>query len=475
LQITLTEKGGEAITRHISRPFYVGFVRRDPSLLLHIDSRTAFSPGEVLVGEVELGSKGHGIEEHSVLRIGFVTESEKMHEIVVAPARDLLKGPVQFHWVVPSLETDVLLDRAGRIHASLSEGKNEISVADSERFRIADLDVKIDIDSLRVPTRATPGGKISGWLRIRRSTELGDPSQLAISLRYPSEREVVVSRQSVKQSRNLSLAFGPLAIPEEVSSEDIDRITIIARISYAGREMDQKSADIRITPVAEANLVDMRFVGVQGFLEPGITTHSALEIAAARDYSGQCDLIVEMESAVGSEKLLEKSIDITPNDEKLFPLEFSMPLASEMSTAYLKAMARCGDRIHEIQEKLKVKAIERPILAVKYRIIDEFGNEIPGLVPRVTSVSFIIHAKFGEVKPGNYSLRFQVMSRRDIVGEFDLSVEELMQDGGVAEIIWKTPLVDMVAAFYVRSILLESGHELPDRALEQEEKQFTVY
>ena len=44
-----------------------------------------------------------------------------------------------------------------------------------------------------------------------------------------------------------------------------------------------------------------------------------------------------------------------------------------------------------------------------------------------------------------------------------------------AEIPWTTPNVDVVSGFYLEALVEQKGQILPDRAVNQTQKQFTVY
>ncbi|MHA2192790.1 MAG: hypothetical protein ACXAAR_05125 [Candidatus Thorarchaeota archaeon] len=146
-----------------------------------------------------------------------------------------------------------------------------------------------------------------------------------------------------------------------------------------------------------------------------------------------------------------------------------------MSTAHLKAIVKCGRLTMERKERFKVKAIESPVFDVDFWIRKRSGEEIPGLVARLTKVE--LGAKICGLKEGMTDLGviLRVMSRREIVKQFQASLSD--PETGEKEITfqWTTPPVDMVTGYYLDAVITQDGKTLPDRAVRQDRKQFTVY
>jgi hypothetical protein len=356
----------------------------------------------------------------------------------------------------------------------VDKGK-EVTSTETARFRIDRLGVMLNIDSLRAPDTAHIGGKVAGWLRVRRNTELGGPAGLIISLKFPDEDEQVILEQGVKQSKNLSLAFGPVTIPEPKGRKKPSSITLTAKLTYDSTVIDQRSTEIALSDGPKGHIASMSFAGVPAFVLPDEEIRPVLHVTNITGKKLKYDIGIELESVGGTDKLLKSSRTLEPGQSKILPITLRVPLSAEMSTAHLKAIAKSGRLTMERKERFKVKAIESPVFDVDFWIRKKSGEDIPGLVARLTKVD--LGAKVCGLKEGmrNLEIILRVMSRREIVKQYKASLSGA--DAGEKEIIfqWTTPPVDMVTGFYLDAIITQDGKPLPERAVRQDRKQFTVY
>ena len=70
-------------------------------------------------------------------------------------------------------------------------------------------------------------------------------------------------------------------------------------------------------------------------------------------------------------------------------------------------------------------------------------------------------------------LHLRVMSRRDIVKEFELPLSSDSEN--IVTVKWLTPPIDVVTGYYIDAMISQDDHQLPRRAIEVIRKQFTVY
>ncbi|MFW9850407.1 MAG: hypothetical protein ACFFF4_14840, partial [Candidatus Thorarchaeota archaeon] len=104
--------------------------------------------------------------------------------------------------------------------------------------------------------------------------------------------------------------------------------------------------------------------------------------------------------------------------------------------------------------------------------------EVPGLVPRVTPVKLIVIGNASTAALDDVKILLRVMSRRKVVKLFEIKITDMKRrdDGDFeAELPWTTPSVDVVSGFYLEALVEQKGQILPDRAISQTQKQFTVY
>jgi len=473
LQIKLLNEEGYEIAEGTSKPFYVGFVRRGPQVIIESELKNSYTPGEYLSGSVVVSDKNKDIAPSSRLIVEYVADSGEIIEIVDLSSDEFLKNEISFRWRVPQIETGGQSNRVGKIRARVMMRGKEIASSESDRFNIEYITTRVNLDSLRVPKRSHIGGKISGWIRIRRNTEQGDPAFLTITMVFPNDEEYVVFRQAVKQSKNLSLAFGPITVPAPKTADTPKSITLTATLSYAGLEMDKRSAEIDLVGGPSADIAKIDFIGLPGFVLPDQKVEVTARLESNLVKSSDCELTIELESISGNSILLERDIDLEIGKPKMIPVSLRIPLGSEMSTAHLRAMLRCGGQSCGNSQRFKIKAIENPFFKVGFSVLNETGEEIPGLVARLSSVDIVTKIESTRQGMENLKLHLRIMSRREIVKEFELPISEDTEN--VLRVKWLTPPIDVVTGFYVDAVISQYGHQLPRRALDVTRKQFTVY
>jgi len=474
LRIGLEDEQGNEMARAISKPFYVGFVRKEPQLVLDADLRTVYNPGDLIMGEVELFSQGREFGDAAELVVEFLADSGRTREISKIGISEVLDKSATFTWRVPQLDVD-LENRSGLIRASIVERNDRITSVESSRFQIDQLGVMLNIDSLRSPDSSHIGGRISGWLRVRRNTEYGDPGTLTMSLVFPDGEEQVMVTQSVKQGRNLSLAYESIIIPKPTNMKDPSSVTLVAKLSYNGTLLDQRSAEIALARGPEAEIAKIAFAGVPTFVVPDQDINPTVQITNTTGKTLDYELTAELQSIGGPETLLTRQVRLKPEESKMFPVPFRVPLGAEMSTAHLRAIVRHADLTSEKKERLRVKAIESPLFSVDFSIQRETGEDIPGLVSRLTPVEITVHITSPREGMRDLSVLVRVMSRREVTKQFQLPFPDSSAKTNDLKIRWITPAVDVVSGYYVEALILQGEKTLPDRAVKQDRKQFTVY
>ena len=473
LQMRLLNEEGDEIAEGASKPFYVGFVRRGPQVIIESELKSSYTPGEYLFGSIVVSDKNKDIAPSSRLIVEYYSDSGESIEIVDLPSNEFLENAVSFQWRVPQIEMGGQSDRVGRIRARVLMRGKEVTSSESDRFNIEHITTRVNLDSLRVPKRSHIGGKISGWLRIRRNTEQGDPAFLTMTLVFPDGEEHVVLRQAVKQSKNLSLAFGPITIPAPKTADPPKSITLTAALSYAGLEMDKRSAEIDLVGGPSADIAKIDFIGLPSFVLPDQMVQVTAQLESNLTKSAECELTIELESIGGNTILLQREIEFEIGKTKMIPVPVRIPLGAEMSTAHLKAILRCGSQSCGHSQRFKVKAIENPFFKIGFSVRNEAGEEVPGLVARLSPVDIVTRIESVREGMENLKLHLRIMSRRDIVKEYELPIGT--DSESVLRIKWMTPPIDVVTGYYVDAIISQDGHQLPRRALDVTKKQFTVY
>ncbi len=475
LQLRLFNMDGTEIAEALSKPFYIGFVKRGPQVFLVAELKNEYKLGEILSGEVQITNLSRRVGRDARLFLEFNSDSGRTYLIEEFLSEEFATGTVSFHWKIPEMPMESSADRVGILKASLREKGRVISSTESDRLRIEQTTTKVNIDSIRVPKRSHIGGKVSGWLRIRRNTEVGEPAVLNMSFVFPDGDEHHVLSQPVKQSKNLSLAFGPIVIPAPRVNTNHKSVTLIASMSYTGLEVDRRSIEIDLVGGPLQDFAQIKFVGLPNFTTPDELVQPTIQVSINVETRQSCTLQVELESIGGNMDLLNQDLDLEPGKERLFPIPFRIPLSAEMSTAHLRATLRCGERSYEKKERFKIKAIEEPVFKIGFSVRNESGDEIPGLVARLSSVEIIATIESLRENIDDLSLRIRVMSRRDVVKEYEIPFPSINSKTSIIKVKWITPPIDMVTAYYIDAAVLQSGRPLPARAVELVKRQFTVY
>ena len=475
LKLSLINQDGTEIAEAMSKPFYVGFVKRGPQVVLNAELKSTYKLGDLVSGEIIVSNLGRRVGSDVRLSLEFKSDSGRTQLIEEFLKEEFAKGPVSFQWKIPAFQVESPADRVGILKVSLMSKGQSLAASESDRLRIEQVTTKVNIDSLRAPQRAHVGGKVSGWLRIRRNTETGDPAVLDMSFVFPDGDEHHVLSQPVKQSKNLSIAFGPIVVPAPRVDADHRTVTLVATLSYAGVEVDKRSTEIDLMGGPHLDIAQIDFVGIPNFTAPDDLIQPTIRVASNIEKKRSCILTVELESVGGNRDLITQELDLDPGQERLFPVPVRVPLSAEMSTAHIRATLRCGDRTYEKKHRFKIKAIEEPLFKVGFSILNESGEEIPGLVARLSSVEIVATVESVREKINDLSLSIRVMSRRDIIKEFEIPLPDPDAKTNVIKVKWVTPPIDVVTGYYVDAIILQSGRPLPSRAVDLARRQFTVY
>jgi hypothetical protein len=475
LQLRLLNQDGTEIAEAVSKPFYIGFVKRGPQVILNTELKSGYKLGDLISGDILVSNLGKKVGSDARVFLEFKSDSGRTYLIEEFLKEEFLAGSVGFHWKIPTMSVESSADRVGVLKAFLKEKGQVVASVESERLRIEQVTARVNIDSLRVPQRSHIGGKISGWLRIRRNTEAGDPAILKVSFVYPDGDEHQVLSQSVKQSKNLSIAFGPIVIPAPRVNANHRIVTLVATLSYAGIEVDRRSTDVSLLGGPKMDIAQIDFIGLPNFTAPDELIQPTIQVKSNVEKQRSCVLTVELESIGGNRNLLSQELDLDPGKERLFPIPVRIPLSAEMSTAHLRATLRCGDSSYEKKQRFKIKAIETPLFKIGFSVRNESGEEIPGLVARLSPVEIVTSIECIRERIEDLSLSIRIMSRRDIIKEFEVPLPDPNAKTNTIRITWLTPPIDVVTGYYIDAIVLQSGRPLPTRAVELTKRQFTVY
>ncbi|MCK5389249.1 MAG: hypothetical protein KAJ36_02085, partial [Candidatus Thorarchaeota archaeon] len=151
LQMKLLNKEGFEIAEGTSKPFYVGFVRRGPQVVIESELKNSYIPGEYLSGIVIVSDKNKAIEATARLIVEYCTDSGQVIEIENLTAEEFLEKEVSFQWRIPQIEVGSQSYRVGKIKARVMMRGKEITASESDRFSIEHVTTKVNLDSLRVP------------------------------------------------------------------------------------------------------------------------------------------------------------------------------------------------------------------------------------------------------------------------------------------------------------------------------------
>jgi hypothetical protein len=473
LRGTIKSELGEELAIQTSRPFFVGFAGWKPQLDLYLGESKLWHPGDLLQGEVYIRNNS-SVSADTQLVVSFIDNFGREMEIVRARATDYLSDPFVFQWRVQISSSSDSEELGGRIRAALLDDSSLVDQVESEPLRISQPIVRASIDSFRIPEKSRIGGKVSGWLRIRRNTELGQSAHLKILLRFEGGEEHILVQQAVRQSRNLSIAYGPLVIPRPRGVPNPKVATFEAQLSYGGSVLDTKQAQIILADVVDESFATIGYLKMQRFVEPGDQIETVLQVQGIQDQLATCSLSVTFDTVAGKEVLLEQETELS-SEVKMYPLSFRVPLSAEMSTGTLFVSLKCSDREQVSDKRFKIKAIDKPLYHVSYTIKNESGNEVPGLAPRGEPLNITTQVKSESSYNPDIRVLLRIMNRRTIVKEVSMSWADDDSDVFQETVKWEPPSVEIVTAYYLQVIILERERPLPGRAVDQREKQFTVY
>ncbi|TFG33976.1 hypothetical protein EU527_05830 [Candidatus Thorarchaeota archaeon] len=473
LQMKLINQDGIEIAETRSKPFYIGFVRKGPQIIIEPNLKTNYLSGELISGTVIVNDRSKSINKSARLSINFVSDSGKIISIDEILYEDFIGIEYGFHWRVPQITFENQADRYGIIRAEIMYRGEVVASASSDRFTIEYLTIRVNIDSLRVPQQSHIGGRISGWLRIRRNTEQGDPAFLTMSFVFPDGERHVVFRQTVRQNKNLSLSFGPLVIPAPKTSETPKTVTLISELSYADKLMDRRSVVIDLFGGPSVDIASIDFIGLPNFVLPDQALLFTARILGNSEKTIECILSIELESVYGNTKIMDRQVALTSTKPKMIPVSFRVPLGAEMSTAHLTATLQCGTQSCSHSQRFKIKAIETPFFKVHFSIKNESGEEIPGLVARLTPVEIVANVESIREGMEKLMLTLRVVSKREIVKEYLIPLSS--EKNNSISIKWLTPPIDVVTGYYLDAEISQDSRLLPNRAFDVIRKQFTIY
>jgi hypothetical protein len=475
LRIDLVDEAGTLVSTSTSRPFYVGFANQGPLILLRTNARSVHASGDLVHGEVELKGRGGILPKEARLVIAFLSDSGAVLGIGECNASQLLRDTYRFDWTVPHVESEETADRSGAIVAQLLNQGEEMSRAESARIRIALLNIRMSIDSLRAPERSIVGEAVSGWLRIERNTDLGDPATLVMKLQFPNGEEHHVVEQSIKPNKNLSVAYGPIVIPKPTAMSNPKLVTLVAELRYGGTLLDRMTTDINLTASPRDETIALAISGVPRFAAPDELVRLAVVIGNNSLSDVECQLVAKLDSVVGTNEILNQDLELSSQQTRTFDVPFRVPLAAEMSSAELIVVADHAGSKCEARQIIKVKAMEQALFHVGFSLKNERGEEVRGLIPRQSPLNITLKVMCPRSEIQGLEVALRIMSRRQVMMEFRIPVQTSNTLNFETRVGWLTPPVELVTGYYLEAVVSVDGRALPSRAVSIEERQFTVY
>ncbi|MCK4820055.1 hypothetical protein KA005_30095, partial [bacterium] len=254
-----------------------------------------------------------------------------------------------------------------------------------------------------------------------------------------------------------------------------EKAILQATLKYQGRIVDQREVTIRLSETDDDEVVRLAFSGIPGYTLPDSVIHSTISTTNNSEEEIQGDISVELETILGTINLLAQHIELQANQTRVFPFVLKIPIGAEMSTAYIKSDFNSDNFSSSTRARVKIKAIEEPLFQISYSIRNEDGKEVPGLVPRMSSITIEIIGKTQVGDIDDLKIILRIMSLRSVVQEFEIPFPEISGEEFDTVVKWMTPPVDIVTGYYLETVIEHKGRQLPGRAIEQTEKQFTVY
>ncbi|MFW9927728.1 MAG: hypothetical protein ACFFDM_13345, partial [Candidatus Thorarchaeota archaeon] len=264
-------------------------------------------------------------------------------------------------------------------------------------------------------------------------------------------------------------------IPAPGKIKDPRTVTLVATLSFAGVEVDTRSTEIELLGGPQADIASIEIAGIPGFTSPDEIIQPTIQVTSNMDKRTDCVLTVELESIGGKIPIATREISLEPQQSRILPTSVRVPMSAEMSTAHLRAILRCGKRACENRQRFKIKAIEKPMFKVSFSILDESGEEIPGLIARLSPIDIIATVESQRENVEDVSLNIRVMTVRELVKEFEILLPDSEAKQNIIKVRWMTPPIDVVTGYYIDAVIVQAGRPLPSRAVDLIRRQFTVY
>ncbi len=469
LHLVLQDITGQQILNIASKPFYVGYSHRGPSLKLDIEMPKRKVPGEAIHGRISIVNRDRMDLEDTILRIRFKNDDGDFHDITQIHVTNLINEEFGFQWSIPFTQ-DLI---SGVIQAEMSDNESSISIVESEHIRIDTRPVVLRIESLRAPGIVQIGESFRGWLRIRRSANDSGKASIRIYIIGPDNQRKMLTEQRLKSSRDLSVSFGPLQIPDFETPSDY--VKLLAVLIYDGRIVDEKTVDISIDKGSKGLPVDIQILGVPRFANPNEVINSIIQLENTSKGIIEGILEVVFDSRLGKQLVYNKPLELESIEQKLVPITIKIPLSIEMSTAYVNVKLKVAGREIEHTHKMKIKALEGPRFWVETALRDRKGERLSGFIQRVTMIDIETKIKSDIKNLDNLEVSIRILSKKDIVKEF---IHPLILDDNGEIIVnsqWITPPIDVVTGYYLEVRILHMNQPLPSRAIEYTPSKFTVY
>ncbi|MEM2142830.1 MAG: hypothetical protein QXQ81_06205, partial [Candidatus Thorarchaeota archaeon] len=302
----------------------------------------------------------------------------------------------------------------------------------------------------------------------------GEPSELLMYIKYPGGDSYELLRLHLKPTRNLSLKFGPLPIPEPPAHLQPVSAELVAELSLSGDLLDRAVAVVQLDDKSQYPM-KISIGQLQDIVNPDELFTAVVEVVNDHPVQASGILTVTMESVAGTETLVQRVLEMSGHEKRMISVTGRIPISLEMNTAYLVATVSSDRGRAEARHKFRVRAMESPVMSVSFSLRGIDGRELIELVPRGRQMRIVATLKKPRPSMRGLVLRVSLMKYQDIVLTQEFQVGESDSPEEHVSIGWTAPNVETITPYYLVGTVLQAERELSPRVVKVTTKRFTVY